>query len=172
MDKAIQFETKVPLQQWIDQHPVSQEMLRRSAACDQMQWARTLAAELGAEVFAVSSHRSKSIELPVYLLEKDEVQIILRDNFHNYSFTVVSPRPVHLPPDLAQIVVLGSGYGMDKPLPPRFPIHRCYCEGFQAAWVLHSYAPGERCFSGHIWSQENMQDLLREVLDSDCENDA
>lgn len=46
--------------------------------------------ERNAAIVVVGSHRSKSIDCPVYLLDAPWAQVVLRDNFHDWNVAVHS----------------------------------------------------------------------------------
>ena len=64
----------------------------KGAALEQLKFFEVLARSLGVECRVAGSHRSKSIELPVVLLERaDGTRVYLRDNFYDVNVCVVSP---------------------------------------------------------------------------------
>lgn len=50
--------------------------------------------EQRAQTRIIGTHRSKSIDCPVYLIEGFGVRVVARDNFHDWNLSVVSERPV------------------------------------------------------------------------------
>jgi hypothetical protein len=46
--------------------------------------------------FVIGEHRSKSVRLPVYLLERTDLglQFVMRGNFHDWKLSVTSERPI------------------------------------------------------------------------------
>ena len=88
MDKPLKIieniENKIELQEWFMNHMPSDEMLWKQAAVNQIMFIRDkiswLVQEKREEVQVISTHISKSIELPVYYLKRDNLHIILRDN--------------------------------------------------------------------------------------------
>ena len=97
--------------------------------------------------FVVSTHRSKSIILPVYFFTmRNGIKVICRENFHGWMLTVKLPqdRPYAniIPTDL-----LSSGYSENTA--------DCYFEGFRKEWVYEGYHPDDikqRNFSFGIYS--------------------
>ena len=81
-------------------------------------------------VFAISTHRSKSVPLPVYgLTMRNGIKLIMRDNFYDWKATVILPKPLpknYLPTELF------SNHG---------DISDCYLEGFHASWSFKNYDP-------------------------------
>lgn len=80
----------------------------------------------GAGVMVIGSHRSKSIDLPVYGVDIPSlgVRAVISDNFHQWTVSVELPRPV----DLSQFKDVMS---MDRQDPS-------YCYGFEGRWVYPS----------------------------------
>lgn len=46
--------------------------------------------------FVIGEHRSKSVSLPVYSLERPDlgIQFVLRDNYHDVNVSVISEKPI------------------------------------------------------------------------------
>ena len=97
--------------------------------------------------FVVSTHRSKSIILPVYFFTmRNGIKIICRENFYGWMLTVKLPqdRPYAdiIPQDLFE-----CGYKSSS--------SDCYFEGFRKEWVYEGYDPDDikqRNFSFGIYS--------------------
>lgn len=80
---------------------------------------------LGVEAFVVSIHRSKSCDMPVYaMMLENGIKIIMRNNFHDWVLTIMSPKEISIPNDLVY------GLHVDGNLTPN------YCEGFKEEWVF------------------------------------
>ena len=80
---------------------------------------------LGVEAFVVSTHRSKSCNIPVYaMMLENGIKIIMRNNFHDWVLTIMSPKEISIPNDLVY------GLHVDGNLTPN------YCEGFKEEWVF------------------------------------
>lgn len=136
------------LQQWLDENwnenganysPDIENLYARRAGWNQVFFVRDyLARSLKADVTVVSTHRSKSLVLPVYRMTFDGVVLYMRENFHgwvvsvdtNYNTRVVSSTFAQMPkgslmtgPDRPD-----SQYG--RQFPP------CYAEGFSDEWCF------------------------------------
>jgi len=85
-------------------------------------------------VFQISTHRSKSIVLPVYgFVLKNGIVGIARNNFYNWKLSLIFPQQIpanYLPPEF-----ITDGWKQD--------IHSCYCEGFHDNWVFPAYDPDQ-----------------------------
>lgn len=83
-------------------------------------------------VFQISTHVSKSCELPVYYIRmKNGVKLILRGNFYDWKMSVETPEPLkpnYLPVDCIS-------YGIKE------KISDCYLEGFRKEWCFDKYNP-------------------------------
>lgn len=147
----------IPLQKWIEGHPVRDEMLWKGAAGHHIMFVRdSLVPVFGAglkyeqmrdAVSVISTHRSKSIELPVYQLERPDrdLRVVLRNNFYNWKMSVLSGEPVKADFD-------GLFY-TTPPVEPDYtgdPLHEVYFEGFPRDLIFGYYAQSD----GRRWSAE------------------
>jgi len=142
------------LVQWIKDNPVEPKMYWKDAAEDSFRKFNTIGGRLGAEkVDVVSSHRSKSIFLPVVKFSETRsgVRIISRDNFYDIKVSVWCPRPCNH--DLYGIVK-GEERG----------ILAVYCEGFAEEWVLPGFYKGTEKFTAAFGSWEKFHDFVN-ILD-------
>ena len=109
-------------------------MLWRDAAIDQMVFMRDV---IGRDIchvpmFVVSTHRSKSIDLPVYgFVMRNGIKVIARENF--YGWVVSIELPQNLP----------AGY-LDMDMFSKYNLTLPYCEGFMPEWVYDIYDPGAK----------------------------
>lgn len=118
------------LLEYMRTHEISDEMNWKSSAIKQMVFVRDTLCDylLRVPVFVVSTHRSKSIELPVYYFEmRNGIRAIMRENFHGWIVTLITSHPVTLE-DFCH------GHGIY----PYEDIPKCYAEGFKDSW-LHPY---------------------------------
>ena len=144
---------KTPLQEWFKAHLDQDPKLRwLDAMKSQVVYVRDdLAYLVGGNredtAFAIGEHRSKSVVLPVYLLERADIglQFYLRNNFYNWKLSVVSERPTEA--DF-------SGLFMTEPPPdPTYtgdPLRAVYFEGFPRELVFGYYGPSDK----RRWSAE------------------
>ena len=118
------------LLEWMCSTPeIDDKMLWKKAALNQMVFVRDELCTyfLHVPVFVVSTHRSKSITLPVYKFELDNgIVAIMRENFYGWVVSLKSPFPITLPEDIVR-----SDGGDD--------ISSCYCEGFSEDWCYPFY---------------------------------
>lgn len=127
------------IEDFMTAHPIDPEMYWRDPAQNQLHhFAVTLPEALVlAPPTVVSTHRSKSITLPVVAFEDPErgIRVALRDNFHDRKLSVVSDGPVSFDPSSPGI------HDDARTLSP------CYFEGFPSPLVFGPYASNPRRFS-------------------------
>lgn len=147
----------VPLQEWINGHPVRDEMLWKGAFGHQVMFVRDRLVSLFGTGLdydqqkeiarVISTHRSKSIELPVYQLARpdQDLRIVLRNNFYNWKMSVLSETPIQADFD-----------GLFHTTPPIDPdytgdqLHPVYFEGFPHDLIFGYLAESD----GRRWSAE------------------
>lgn len=84
--------------------------------------------------FVISTHRSKSIDLPVYAFTlKNGIKIICRNNFYDWKVSVILPKPFEYKNDIISDIISNSEN-----------IPSCYCEGFDESWVFETYNPDDK----------------------------
>lgn len=95
-------------------------------------------------VMVISTHRSKSIDLPVYQidLEKYGVEMILRDNYYNWKVSVNSKKPLDC--DFMGI------------FDPDEKWSSLYCEGFPYDKVYGSYNENHSQFTVELTSKYDL----------------
>lgn len=106
----------------------------------------------------VSTHRSKSIVLPVVQYDRSDIGLILtmRDNFYNVKLSVQSERPIGYAEELACL------FRTTPPVCPEYtgdPLHSVYFEGLPNGLVFGYYSADPR-----KWSAELNQASLRTVM--------
>lgn len=150
----------VGLQDWINTHPVGAEMLWKGAAGGQLSFVRDVLARLFsvddydlyqkcAEV--VSSHMSKSIDLPVYKLSRPGLTIWLRDNFYNWKMSVKSDAPIEAD--------FGGLFHTTPPIDPKYtgdPLNSVYFEGFSGDYIFGYYSKNNKQFSAEIGGDHSL----------------
>jgi hypothetical protein len=154
---------KIPLHDWFVAHlNQDPELYYFNAMKRQVMWVRDVLADVvgctSKTTFSISEHRSKSVVLPVYLLERPDldVRFYLRNNFHNWKLSVDSKRP---------ICENFAGLFMTAPPPePDYtgdPLHSVYFEGFPSELVYGYYDPsGKGLWSAEIWTDEQLWTVL------------
>ena len=86
----------------------------------------------GMHVFVVSTHYSKSCELPVYYIMLDNgIKVIARANFYDWKISVDSP--VDIPAMSVPLDILTGGV--------KSKIPDVYLEGFHSSWSYDAYNP-------------------------------
>lgn len=123
------------LDDWARNNFVPDEMVYKNGAIEQVKTFLEAAEVMDADPFVVSTHRSKSIELPVVEFRtKYGVRCIVRDNFHDIKMSVWCPEPCNH--DLFGIPAGGDGY-----------LHPVYFEGFKDEWIHEPFVLGAKKFS-------------------------
>lgn len=138
----------VKLQAWFMENRVKNEMVYKGGAEDQILFMRDqpyyLFKDCLEETCVVGTHRSKSIDLPVYQLSfTDGTVLTLRDNFHDWKVSVESPIDLHFPTSLF------SGEG-------KTVISTIYCEGFTDDQVFGPYSESQRRFTVEIYDMHRL----------------
>lgn len=87
----------------------------------------------------ISTHRSKSVLLPVMLMnvEKYDIKIVLRDNFYDWKVSIISENNINCD-------FKGLFTENDK------PINSIYCEGFPENLVFDRYCDSKKQFTIEI----------------------
>lgn len=139
------------LQDWINEQTISDEMLWKGAWGRQVEFVRDritglFCADLHYDerkniTTVISTHRSKSIILPVYKLHRADIglTLILRDNFYNWKMSVISEKPLEVNFD-----------GLCHTTPPVEPdytgdyLASCYFEGFPPEYIFGYYSQSDK----------------------------
>lgn len=155
-----------PINEWVADHPVGPDMLWKEGVGHQIKFVRDTLSQLMSMGLSyedyvkmgvctvVSTHRSKSIDLPVYSLHRPDLglRLILRDNFYNWKMSVISEHPITA--DLQDVFHCH---------PPREPdytgddLRSVYFEGFPPDLVFGYYGESDyRRWSAQIDSDERV----------------
>jgi hypothetical protein len=141
----------------MNEHPIGLEMLWNGAAGHQLKFVRdrlTALVGMGLDyedrkdiTTVISTHGSKSIDLPVYQLARGDLglRLILRDNFYNWKLSVLSETPIK-----ADFSCL---FHTTSPVAPAYtgnPLSSVYFEGFPSDLVFGYYDESD----GRRWSAE------------------
>ena len=147
-----------PLQEWISQQTVGDEMLWKGAFGEQMEQMRGIhrMMSIGLDyedakdgvAYVVSTHRSKSITLPVVLFERIDLGIvaIVRDNFYNWKLSVMSFEPIDDP-------LFPYLFHTTPPVEPDYtgnPLASCYFEGFPNEYIFDYHCKNQKAWSAEI----------------------
>ena len=129
---------KTPLPHWIKANTPEFKMMWRSSAEEQFALVSALEDivdyyNLKGTISVVSTHRSKSILLPVVLIDLTFAQIVLRGNFENWRVSVLSW--FELPEYIGKIFVETE------------PLFDLICEGFHPEWIFGLFKNDRRKFS-------------------------
>lgn len=85
----------------------------------------------------VSSHRSKSVDLPVYRIKFKNLELIMRNNFYDWKISIKAKKSI-------------KGFEKYKLFDENKKISSVYCEGFDDSWVYDSYAKNNKMFTVEI----------------------
>lgn len=147
------------LQEWANSHEVDGKMLWKGAWGNQIAFVRDqVSALIGAGIryndprrdellSVISTHRSKSITLPVYEFSRPDygLRIILRNNFYNWKMSVICTTPIECNFD--------GLFHTTPPVEPTYtgdPLNPAYFEGFPEDLVFGYYYSDQRQFSAEI----------------------
>lgn len=130
---------------------ISQELFVRDTICGNL---------LKVHGFVVSTHYSKSCELPVYFITmRNGIKLIMRYNFYDWKVSVETPdnQPAlpanYLPTDLMTFSMVNGK--LEK-------IPQCYLEGFKKEWCYDAYDPENipRKFTIEVPSKYNLYVII------------
>ncbi len=148
---------KIELELWKKNNPIKETMYFRNAALSQFNEIEQSALRCNINVFVVGTHTSKSILLPVYLLQNKDAsrQLWVRDNFHNYAISIQTEKPIQLDSSVAEEE---KGMGDN--------VFSCYFEGFERnnLPIFTSYKDCSLHWSAHIYKSENMVKIISAVF--------
>lgn len=131
------------LSQWISDNRVSPRFYYYGSAL--RSFARMERAAAAGEATVISTHRSKSIVLPVVEFKVDDRVILLRDNFHDVAFSVESETPIET----------------DFPFNEDHDVYACYYQGFPEDRVYGSWQTDPTRFSGRLyWDEARLWSLF------------
>lgn len=123
------------LKAWSEQNTVSDNMTWKGGVAPMFKDFADFAEIVGGEPMVISTHRSKSISLPVVQVTTPYgVRITMRDNFHDIKVSIESPKPV-------TENLFGLAAGADSYLRP------VYFEGFPSEFIFEPFVPGATKFS-------------------------
>jgi hypothetical protein len=96
--------------------------------------------------YVVGEHTSKSVRLPVFMLEREDlgVRFIMRDNFHDWNVSIETSKDVP-----AEVL---EGFGLDTTY--------CFFQGFPAEYCFSSYNENKRQFSICVRSSYDLYTLI------------
>ena len=120
---------------WMRKQEIDDKMLYKNAAIKQECFLRDDVCSnlLHIHAFVVSTHTSKSIQLPVYyFMMRNGIKVVCRENFYGWMLSVKLPndRPYE---DIISKDLIECGYESD-----------CYFEGFRKEWVFEGYKPNDK----------------------------
>jgi len=144
------------LREWVNEHPVGDEMLWKRGSEGQNEFFYDIQGLIGVGLAyedaknlarVISTHRSKSIVLPVVEYNREDLglRLILRNNFYNWKLSVISTNPIKA--DFSNL------FFTIPPVEPEYtgdPLHPVYFEGFPRELIFGYYTTSD----GRHWSAE------------------
>lgn len=139
------------LQEWFEKNTPGEDLIYKNGLWTQVQIVRDVIPSILArsyeeyigvrqQLHVISTHRSKSVLLPVFELNWNGYRFIMRYNFYDWKVSVRTPVR-----DLA---------GIDADFMNLFKlderINLVYCEGFKEDWVYGPYSEDKRKFTCEI----------------------
>ncbi len=155
-----------PLQAWFNEQRerADDDLIYKGASGAQIMWVRD---ELSALLFAgvpyeyrqtrvwvISEHSSKSVPLPVYSIERPDIglQVVLRNNFHDWKLSVLSLTPV--------VCDFSGLFHTTPPIEPKYTgneLAPVYFEGFPPELIFGYYeATDKKHWSAAIGGKETL----------------
>ncbi len=138
------------LQAWFNENHPTSEMLWKEEYSRQCIFVRDkfniLFHDILQRIEVISTHTSKSIKLPVFHVSMKGVDLIMRDNFHDWKVSVKSDTELHFPLELFS--------------KPEEQILHCYCEGYHNDWIYGPYTENKRQFTVEVYDNERMFTFL------------
>ena len=145
------------LQKWINEQIVGDQMLWKGAFGHQVGFVRDCICSLFGHGLdyedrekvpdVVATHRSKSIILPVYDLQRPDLglRLVMRNNFYNWKLSVISEKPI--------VADFSGLFHTTPPIEPDYtgdPLSSVYFEGFPRDLIFSYYEPSDK----KKWSAE------------------
>jgi hypothetical protein len=157
--ESIKFnELHEPIQKWAVAHEPKKEMYYYNGYWDQIMVVRDVLPsilfndldfeEAEKQISVISHHTSKSIHLPVYLVEipSHGISLIMRNNFYDWKISVQSPEEI-------DVNFLNLFKEDEK-------ISDLHCEGFHSEWVFPSYKENKKEFTIEIGDHYRLHTFL------------
>ena len=158
------------LQEWFNENTPDENLIFRQGLNDQVFFVRDILRNAlcssyeeyeQTELMVVSTHRSKSVLLPVYQVRHpSDLILTMRYNFHDWKISVDAPRPVDINP--------ASLFS------PNETISQCYLEGFPDDLGYGSYEDDPSCFTAEVSDKYHLYVLvflIRRALQATAETE-
>jgi len=129
----------IPLQDWISANVPEDKMHQKNSWSDQVCFVRDEIPKflcgtsfedyqtVRENITVISTHMSKSIDLPVYCIKANGDKFILRNNFYDWKMSVETHNIHSI--DFEKLGICNTSK----------PINQVYCEGFKNEWVYQPY---------------------------------
>lgn len=112
--------------------------------------------EASKRIVVINTHTSKSIKLPVVLIDLEDTlgfQLIMRNNFHDWKISVLSSA-------FSIQADFGGLFEQDEKINP------IYCEGFEEKFVFDSYQNNKKFFTVEIRNDYQVYTFIFLVINS------
>ena len=141
----------IPLQDWISENIPEKKMYWKDSWSKQVCFVRDtiprfLCKPNGSDymtvrdnITVISTHMSKSIDLPVYCVKANGDKFIMRNNFFDWKISVETHNIHNI--DFEKLGVIRKTSDQ---------VHKVYCEGFKAEWVYKPYADNKWKYTAEI----------------------
>ncbi len=90
-------------------------------------------------ITVISTHMSKSIDLPVYCIKAYDDKFILRNNCYDWKISVETHNIHNI--DFEKLGIIDKTFSQ---------VHQVYCEGFKDEWVYKPYANDKWKYTAEI----------------------
>lgn len=126
---------KQEILEYMRTNEINKDLIFRDSALSQMRFVRDEVCRYllnKTPCYVVSTHYSKSIQLPVYEFDFNGITVTMRENFYGWVVSLNSTKPITFDKDLIY-------YDIKEDIEGIYP---CYCEGFDEKWVYPAYLEG------------------------------
>lgn len=147
----------IPLQEWINANSPEEKMLWKNSWSKQVCFVRDEISKflcgptfeeyqtVRDNITVISTHMSKSIDLPVYCIKVNGDKFIMRNNFHDWKVSVETHNIHKI--DFKKLGICDTSE----------QIHQVYCEGFKDEWVYKPYDEDKWKYTVEIFNDFNLK---------------
>lgn len=148
----------VKLQEWANANKPEEDLIWGKRYWDQIMFVRDELTEIfpksyeeyqsiRSDLQVISTHKSKSVLLPVFKMTTDNFTFIMRYNFYDWKISVEAKEPISL--DFGRLVSDTSQQ-----------IYSCYLEGFKDEWAYECYDKNKSKFTIEVRDNYKLFTLL------------
>ena len=149
----------IPLQEWINDNNPEEKMMWKESWSNQVCFVRDEISRflcndntfesyqtIRENITVISTHMSKSIDLPVYCIKANGDKFIMRNNFHDWKVSVETHNLHKI--DFQKLGVIRDTSNK---------INQVYCEGFKDEWVYKPYDEDKFKYTVEIYDNFNLK---------------